>query len=130
MRSDDVDLSIRGPIMAAVYEILLGGAMQQRIAGAVPAEQITDVHFRTLMADPVATIEQAYAALGVPFHDSMRSSIPAYLESKPKGKFGIHPDPLASASTSRACERSSPTTSNTTASNWTHERSSRRSGRL
>ena len=63
--------------------------MQQRIAGAVPAEQITDVHFRTLMADPVATIEQAYAALGVPF-DSMRSSIPAYLESKPKGKFGIH----------------------------------------
>ena len=64
MRSDDVDLSIRGPIMAAVYEILLGGAMQQRIAGAVPAEQITDVHFRTLMADPVATIEEAYAALG------------------------------------------------------------------
>ena len=58
--------------MAAVYEILLGGAMQQRIAGAVPAEQITDVHFRTLMADPVATIEQAYAALGVPFHESMQ----------------------------------------------------------
>jgi hypothetical protein len=90
MRSDDVDLSIRGPIMAAVYEILLGGAMQQRIAGAVPAEQITDVHFRTLMADPVATVEEAYAALGVPFHESMRSSIPAYLDSKPKGKFGIH----------------------------------------
>ena len=90
MRSDDVDLSMRGPIMAAVYEILLGGAMQQRIAGAVPAEQITDVHFRTLMADPVATIEQAYAALGVPFDESMRTSIPAYLESKPKGKFGIH----------------------------------------
>ena len=123
MRSDDVDLSIRGPIMAAVYEILLGGAMQQRIAGAVPAEQITDVHFRTLMADPVATIEQAYAALGVPFHESMRSSIPAYLESKPKeSSASIATTPLASASTSRACERSSPTTSSTTASNWsTHE---------
>ena len=90
MRSDDVDLSVRGPIMAAVYEILLGGAMQQRIAGAVPAEQITDVHFRTLMADPVATIESAYAALGLAFDASMRDSIPAYLASKPKGKFGVH----------------------------------------
>ena len=72
--------------MAAVYEILLGGAMQQRIAGAVLAEQITDVHFRTLMADPVATIEQAYAALGVPFDESMRRSIPAYLEVQTQGK--------------------------------------------
>ena len=39
MRSDDVDLSMRGPIMAAVYEILLGRAMQQRIAGAVPSSR-------------------------------------------------------------------------------------------
>ncbi|MEM9468173.1 MAG: sulfotransferase [Actinomycetota bacterium] len=90
MRSDDVDLSVRGPIMAAVYEILLGGAMQQRIAGAVPGEQITDVHFRTLMADPVAVIEAAYSELGLPFDPSLRTSIPAYLDAKPKGKFGVH----------------------------------------
>ncbi len=90
MRSDDVDLSMRGPIMAAVYEILLGGAMQQRIAGAVPSEQIADVHFRTLMADPVGTIETAYGTLGLPFDASMRTSIPAYLDAKPKGKFGVH----------------------------------------
>lgn len=90
MRSDDVDMSMRGPIMAAVYEILLGGAMQQRIAGAVPAEQITDVHFRTLLADPVAAIEAAYDELGLPFAASMRQSIPDYLASKPKGKFGVH----------------------------------------
>ena len=40
-----------------------------------------------------------------------------------QGKFGIHRyDPLASASTSRACEHSFPTTSSTTTSNWsTHE---------
>jgi hypothetical protein len=90
MRSDEVDLSMRGPIMAAVYEILLGGAMQQRITGAVPAAQITDVHFRALMADPVASIEHAYAALDLPFDESMRRSVPDYLASKPKGKFGVH----------------------------------------
>ena len=90
MRSDDVDLSMRGPIMAAVYEILLGGALQQRIAGAVPNEQIADVHFRTLMADPVASVEAAYDALGLPFDVSLRTSIPAYLAAKPKGKFGVH----------------------------------------
>ena len=97
MRSDDVDLSMRGPIMAAVYEILLGGAMQQRIAGkSQPSRSPTSISER--LADPVATIEEA-CPLGVPFHESMRSSIPAYLESKPKGKFGIHRyDPLASAS--------------------------------
>ena len=64
--------------------------MQQRIAGAVPAEQIADVHFRTLMADPVRTIETAYGTLGLPFDASMRISIPAYLDAKPKGKFGVH----------------------------------------
>lgn len=90
MRSDRVDLAERGPIMAAVYEILLGGAMAQRIAGAVPADQITDVHFRSLLADPVGAIEGAYAALGMDFEASMRHSIPAYLEAKPKGKFGVH----------------------------------------
>jgi len=90
MRSDEVDLSIRGPIMAAVYEIMLGGAMNQRTAGHVPAAQITDVHFRALMADPVAAIEEAYQKLGLPFADSMRRSVPEYLAAKPKGKFGIH----------------------------------------
>ena len=35
-------------------------------------------------------MSHSYAALGVPFDESMRTSIPEYLESKPKGKFGIH----------------------------------------
>jgi hypothetical protein len=90
MRSDQVDLSIRGPIMAAVYEIMLGGAMNQRIAETVPTAQIADVHFRTLMGDPVNAIEAAYRQLGIPFDDSMRTSIPDYLAAKPKGKFGVH----------------------------------------
>ena len=36
------------------------------------------------------SIEAAYGTLGLPFDASMRTSIPAYLDAKPKGKFGVH----------------------------------------
>ena len=104
MRSDDVDLSIRGPIMAAVYEILLGGAMQQRIAGEVPAEQITDV--LPNMADPVATIEEAMPRSACPSTNRCgRRSGVSRVKPKESSAF-IATTPLASASTSQPSSNS------------------------
>ena len=90
MRSDAVDMTIRGPLMTLAYQFLLSGVIAQRESGAVPAEQMADIHFLELMSDPVDTIKRAYEHLAMPFPDEMAESVPAYLADKPKGKFGPH----------------------------------------
>ncbi len=90
MRSDAVDMTIRGPLMTLAYQFLLSGVIAQRQSGAVPAEQMADIHFLELMSDPVDTIKRAYEHLAMPFPDEMAESVPAYLADKPKGKFGPH----------------------------------------
>ena len=90
MRSDAVDMTIRGPSMTLAYQFLLSGVIALRESGIVPAEQMADIHFLDLMSDPVDTIKRAYEHLAMPFPDEMAESVPAYLANKPKGKFGPH----------------------------------------
>ncbi len=90
MRSDNVDMSRRGPLMSIAYQFLLGGAMAQRDQGVIPESQIADLHFKELISAPVAAIERVYGELGLDFGDEMRHEVPAYLAHKPKGKFGAH----------------------------------------
>ena len=90
MRSEAVDMSVRGPLMTLAYQFMLSGVIAQRQSGAVPAEQMADIHFRDLMGDPVNAIKRAYEHLAMPCPDEMAESVPAYLADKPKGKFGPH----------------------------------------
>ena len=90
MRSDAVDMTIRGPLMTLAYQFMLSGVIAQRQSGAVPVEQMADIHFLDLMSDPVAAIKRAYEHLAMTFPDEMAESVPAYLAAKPKGKFGPH----------------------------------------
>lgn len=90
MRSDEVDMSVRGPLMSLAYQFMLSGVIAQRQSGTVPADQIADIHFVDLMSNPVDAIKRAYDHLSMPFPEEMASSVPAYLADKPKGKFGPH----------------------------------------
>ena len=90
MRSDRVDKASRGPLMSLAYQLMLGMAMDQRASGQVPADQIADLRFRDLLADPISAIEQVYHHLGMAFPEELRTSIPEYLDNKPKNKFGPH----------------------------------------
>ena len=108
MRSDDVDLSIRGPIMAAVYEILLGGAMQQRIAGEVPAEQITTSISERSWPTRSPRSKRPMPRSACPSTNRCGRRFRRISSPNPKESSAfIATTPLASASTSRACERSS-----------------------
>ena len=53
-------------------------------------KRLPDVHFKELMADPVAAIERAYAGLGLEFSGEFQERIRAYLALKPRHKFGQH----------------------------------------
>lgn len=92
MRSDQ-------PFNAEMFEnIIMGEAtaqrlehvMQQREEGTVPAKNIADSRYQDLMDDPMTCIDSIYSHFGMTLSSSARANMLAYLESKPKGKFGAH----------------------------------------
>jgi Sulfotransferase family len=92
MRSDQ-------PFNAAMFEnIIMGEAtaqrlenvMQQRASGVVPEANIADSRYQDLMDEPMACIENVYQHFGMALSDEAKANMLAYLNSKPKGKFGAH----------------------------------------
>lgn len=89
-RANDVDARMVGQLVVMGYSTSLRKVIDERSAGVIPPEQITDVHFQSLMKDPVGTIEGAYAALGLPFSRGFAATITDYLKHKPQGHLGTH----------------------------------------
>jgi hypothetical protein len=92
MRSDQ-------PFNAELFEnIIMGEAtaarlehvMAQRQAGVVPDASVHDARYQDLMDDPLACIEGIYGHFGMPLSGDAKSAMRAYLEAKPRGKFGQH----------------------------------------
>ena len=61
MHSDHVDCGILIEFMAMGLEMQMDEVAKERDAGTIPDQQITDVVYRDLVADPMATIERLYA---------------------------------------------------------------------
>jgi hypothetical protein len=64
--------------------------IQQRESGLVPAANIADSRYQDLIDDPMSCIEQTYRYFGMALSDEARSRMLAYLQTKPKGKHGVH----------------------------------------
>jgi hypothetical protein len=91
-RSDSVDVASLAPPgstgAGGTHDQML--EVQRRMeAGELP-DRFVDVHFSQLMADPVATVAEAYRRMGRQFHDEHARAIPRYLASKPRGSKGQH----------------------------------------
>ncbi|MFT5767202.1 MAG: hypothetical protein ACI9DH_001023 [Halioglobus sp.] len=92
MRSDQ-------PFNAEVFEdIIMGEAtaarlekvMDQREAGVVPSHNIADSFYQDLIDNPMLCIENIYQHFGMLLSSTARNKMLAYLQAKPKGKFGKH----------------------------------------
>ena len=92
MRSDQ-------PFNAAMFEnIIMGEATAQRLEhvieqreqGIVPEANIADSRYQDLMDDPMGCIDGIYKHFGMTLGEEARSRMQAYLDAKPKGKFGKH----------------------------------------
>lgn len=90
VRASDVDMHQLTQMVHFGYQASLKKVMQERMEGVVPGDQIADIHFKDLMADPVATIRRAYRGLGLEFSTEFEDRIRAYLALKPRHKFGQH----------------------------------------
>lgn len=64
--------------------------MAQRAQGIVPDANIADSRYQDLMDDPLACIARIYAHFGMSLGEGARQRMQAYLQAKPKGKFGTH----------------------------------------
>ncbi len=63
---------------------------KERDAGLIPEDQIADVVYRDLVADPVGVIERLYATWGLPVTAAFRSALEGYLSARHTGRAGGH----------------------------------------
>ncbi len=89
MRSDTVDFQEIGQI-AAMSPYLFEMVMEWRRSGAVPDDQIVDLRYGELMADPIGTLRGTYERLGIELAPAAEARMRALLDARPKGRHGAH----------------------------------------
>jgi hypothetical protein len=90
MHSDHVDHGVLVEFMAIGLEMQMDHVTAERDAGAIPNEQITDVVYKDLVADPVGIIERLYASWDLPMSAEFRSALNAYLAARHTGRTSGH----------------------------------------
>jgi hypothetical protein len=90
MHSDHVDHGVLVEFMAQGLEMQMDHVTAERDAGAVPNDQVADVVYRDLVADPVAVIERLYAGWDLPVTGSFRRALEAYLGVRHTGGASDH----------------------------------------
>ena len=90
MHSDHVDHGVLVEFMAMGLEMQMDHVTAERDAGAIPNEQITDVVYKDLVADPVGVIERLYASWDLPVSAEFRSALNAYLAARHTGRASGH----------------------------------------
>ena len=89
LRTEDVDVGALSAAIEGMFGAALNGVAAARADGSLP-DRFVDVHFQSLLRDPVATLRAAYARMGRPFGAEHAERIRDYLAAKPRGKFGAH----------------------------------------
>jgi hypothetical protein len=84
------------PFDRIVRDVTYGTAMvfdlvaQWRSDGTIPDDQILDVHYRQLVAEPVTTMQRVYEWIGTPFDPAAEESVRAHLAGHRQHRHGVH----------------------------------------
>jgi len=79
MHSDHAEHAVLVEFMAMGMEMQMDGVTAERDSGAIPDDHITDVIYRELIAEPMATVERLYGAWGLPMSDVFRENLSTYI---------------------------------------------------
>jgi hypothetical protein len=90
MHSDHVDHAVLVEFMAMGLEMQMDAVTAERDAGTIPDGQISDVVYRDLVAEPVATLERLYARWGLAVSEPFRAALGAYLEARHTSRASGH----------------------------------------
>jgi hypothetical protein len=90
MGSDRADYESEVQQFAFGYAYLCQHLTDERKAGKLPEDQIIDLRYADLMADPVAAVRGIYERWQIPFGDALAKRIRAHLDARPKDRHGAH----------------------------------------
>jgi hypothetical protein len=82
MHSEHVDYSVLVEFVAMGHEMQMNHIVEERDAGGIPVDQISDVVYKDLVRDPVGVIERLYAAWDLPVTPAFRQALDAYLAAR------------------------------------------------
>lgn len=68
----------------------LDRSVTAREDGTVSPDRVVDVHFRSFLADPFATIASIYEEVGIEFTGDAEKRMRAFLDEHPRDKHGTH----------------------------------------
>ena len=105
MRSDHVQYEAVVEAMAFGHAYLPERVMEQRDKGTLPADQIIDVSYQDLMADPIETVRRIYEHCGAPLSSEAEKLIDAWMKKRPKHRHGVHEYSFADTGLDLAIER-------------------------
>lgn len=88
MHSDRVAYDTLIEFLCMGVEIQMNGVTTVRDSGTLPTDQIADVVYRDLVADPLGTVERLYAGWGRKLSDEARRRLEAYVEARHLGRGG------------------------------------------
>src|SRR5262249_12545490 len=90
MGSDAADYDASLQQMAFGTAHLCQRLTEERKAGKLPEDQIADVRYADVMADPVAAVRGVYERWRIPFGEPLAERIRAHLAARPKDRHGAH----------------------------------------
>lgn len=105
MRSEHVEYEAVVKAMSFGHAYLPERVMEQRDKGTLPADQIIDVRYPDLMADPVETVRSIYQRCGTPLGGGAQGAIEAWMKQRPKDRHGVHEYSFADTGLDLATER-------------------------
>ena len=89
LRTDQIDLPVLAALIQGGFGAALNHSAELRESNVLP-DRMVDIHFRSLITQPVETLRAAYAQMGRELGEEHAEAIRAYLADKPQGKFGTH----------------------------------------
>ena len=105
MRSDNLQYEAVVEAMSFGHAYLPERVMEQRDKGTLPAEQIIDVRYQDLVADPIGTVRRIYEQCGTPITREAENLIDQWVQQRPKDRHGIHEYTFADTGLDLATER-------------------------
>lgn len=85
-----VDRSQVGPEIAEMLERWVRRFVDWRAAHPALEERFVDVHYESLVADPIACVRSIYARFGLPVSPQFESGMERFLQQNRQDKFGRH----------------------------------------
>ena len=88
--TEDLQQRRLGPQTLETWSAYLEEGIRRRASRPDAAEQILDVHYRELVADPIGSVRRIYRHFDLPLENAVLARMRAYLAQNPRHRHGVH----------------------------------------